>query len=141
MLAALVVLAAASKSKTSTSGSYGFLIVIVLIFAVMYFLVIRPRNQKLRQQRDLTQKAGVGDTVVTVGGLVGTIVSEDGDKVTLSTGNGTELVYVRQAIGRRLQEAATPAEPAAEAGFSGPPPGFDSDNHSTDGEPKEQPPT
>lgn len=124
MLAALVVLAAAkSSTKTSSSGDY-VLLFIVAAFAVMYLLVIRPRNQRMRQARDQTQKAAVGDTIVTIGGLVGTIVAEDGDRVTLSTGSGTELVFLRQAIGRKLD--ATPTAPPVSSGgeFDGPPPGF-----------------
>ncbi len=141
MQAALVVLAAATKSKTTTS-SYGFLLVVIAIFGVLYFLVIRPRNQRMRQQREQNQKSAVGDTIVTIGGLVGTIVAEEGDRVTIATGNGTELVYLRQAIGRRLDATPPPPDAATEQGFEGPTPGFDSPPaDDASGESKEQPPT
>lgn len=122
MQAALVVLAAASKTKTSSTNSSAVdLLIIAIIFLAIYLLVLRPRSQKMRQQRELTRHASVGDTVVTIGGLVGTIVAEDGDRFTISTGAGTELVFLRQAIGRKLESATPPEEP----GFEGQPPGFD----------------
>jgi len=122
MLAINGILAAASKSKSS--GSYTIFILLGL-FALFYFLVIRPRSQKQRAAREQVKAAEVGDEISTIGGLVGTIVSEDGDRVTVSTGNGTELVFLRAAIGKKIEPAA-PAEPTASTEeFSGPPPGFD----------------
>jgi hypothetical protein len=57
---------------------------------------------------------------------VGTIVAEDNDRVTVSTGQGTELVFLRQAIGRKLTAPETPPVSDADAAqFEGPPPGFD----------------
>lgn len=130
MQAALVVLDAATKTKSSPSSSGAYDILIIgAIFLVLYLLFLRPRSQRMRQQREQLRQATVGETVVTIGGLVGQIVAEDGDKVTISTGSGTELVFLRQAIGRKLDSA--PAEPdaagsaAPEPGFEGPPPGFE----------------
>ena len=105
VLAAHVVLAAATKAKATTSSSSGYTEFLILIaaFALIYFLVLRPRQRRQRAVRSAAQ-AAVGDKIVTIGGLVGTIVAEDGDQVTLSTGNGVEVVYLRQAIGRTLTE-------------------------------------
>jgi preprotein translocase subunit YajC len=125
LLVVRVILATTTKpAKSSTSAVE--LLVIVGLFAAFYFLVIRPRSQRQRQTRDLGRTAHVGDEIATIGGLVGTIVSEEGDRVTVSTGHGTELVFLRQAIGRKLTAPEPPTVSDAEAAqFEGPPPGFD----------------
>jgi preprotein translocase subunit YajC len=125
VLAAHLVLdvAATASSSKGSSGSYTFLILIA-IFAVVYLVFLRPRQQRQRQAREQGRKADVGDRIVTIGGMVGTIVSEDGKQFTMSTGNGTELTFIKEAILRK----APVEEPVADdddAQFSGPPPAFD----------------
>jgi preprotein translocase subunit YajC len=127
VLAAHVVLAAALKAKATTSSSSSYtLLILIAAFALIYFLVIRPRSRRQRALQTASKQAGIGDKIVTVGGLVGTIVAEDGDQITLSTGNGVEVVYLRQAIGRTLAATATSTPTDDEAKeFEGPPPGFE----------------
>lgn len=126
LLAAHVLFAATTKT-TKSSGNPYTLVIIVALFALFYFLIIRPRSQRQRQSRAQVKTANVGDEIATIGGLVGTIVAEEGDRVTVSTGNGTELVFLRQAIGKKLtaQEPATGVPDDEAAQFEGPPPGFD----------------
>jgi preprotein translocase subunit YajC len=127
VLAAHVVLAAALKAKATTSSSSGYTEFLILIagFAAIYFLVIRPRSKRQRQVQTASKQAGIGDKIVTIGGLVGTIVAEDGDQITLSTGNGVEVVYLRQAIGRTLTDAPPTPTDDVDKEFEGPPPGFE----------------
>ncbi len=129
LLASGVVLAA-TKSK----GTNPTILLVILGFAVLvYFFFLRPRSQRQKQAREELRKAVVGDEIATIGGLVGTIVAEDGDRVTVSTGTGTELVFLRQAIGRRLEPPTGDApDEADKAEFEGPPPGFDG---TADGDP------
>ena len=115
MIGAISVLLAASSGKTtSSSGGTTFIIFLVLIALVGYFLLIRPQKQKQRRQREQQQAIGVGDDVVTVGGIVGKVTALDADRVTIVSGGdtvgfpavGTEptrLVLVRNAISRRVE--------------------------------------
>ncbi|HEV3212323.1 MAG TPA: preprotein translocase subunit YajC [Acidimicrobiales bacterium] len=115
---------AASGSKAKGSSPIFYILLLALAVGVYYFF-LRPRNQRARQAREQIKQAAVGDEIATIGGLVGTIVSEDGDRVTVSTGSGTELVFLRQAIGRKLTPPAEPTDPADHEQFEGTPPGFD----------------
>jgi preprotein translocase subunit YajC len=119
--AALTVLAAASKAKTTSSSPVYTLLFLVVIGGALYLLFIRPRAQRQRQARDQVRTSQLGDKVATIGGLVGTIVAEDGDQVTISTGNGTEVTYLRQAIGRKLEPAPSSGADDEAAGGSAPP--------------------
>ncbi len=117
MTGALFALLTASSSKTpSSSGSTTFIIFLVLIAVVGYFLLIRPQKMKQRRQRQQQQEIGVGDEILTVGGIVGKVVALDADRVTILTGGETvgfaavgseptRIVLVRNAIARKVEPA------------------------------------
>lgn len=124
MTGALSALLATSSSKPASSGgSATFIIFLVLIAFVGYFLLIRPQKQKQRRQREQQQAIGVGDEVLTVGGIVGKVIAVDPDRVTILSGGDTvgfpavgneptRLVLVRNAIARKID----PPVPGASAG-------------------------
>jgi len=114
-----------AAAKSSKSSSPVFFILLLGLAVVVYYFFLRPRSQRAKQAREQVRKAAVGDEITTIGGLVGTIVAEDGDRVTVSTGNGTELTFIRQAIGRKIEPPAAPADDADHEQFEGKPPGFD----------------
>jgi preprotein translocase subunit YajC len=57
------------------------LIPLVFVFAIMYFLLIRPQQQRMKQHQSMVEAVRRGDTVVTGGGLVGRVVKvkDDGE--------------------------------------------------------------
>jgi len=92
-----------------------FLISLVLMVAIFYFLLIRPQQRRVRQQRDLVGSLRVGDEVVTIGGLFGTILDMDEESITLDAGGGTRLRFLRQAVARKfVEEPETEDEEASE---------------------------
>jgi len=60
-----------------------FLIVMVLLLVVMYVLMIRPQRQRQRDQQSMVDGAGVGDDILTTGGIYGTITRAEGDDVVV----------------------------------------------------------
>lgn len=78
-------------------GSYSF-IVLILMFAIFYFLLIRPQQKRQKQVRQMQSELKKGDTVITIGGLHGEVHSIDEGTVVIATGNGTKLTYDRNAI-------------------------------------------
>jgi preprotein translocase subunit YajC len=84
------------------------------MLGAMWFLLIRPQQQRARAQRALLSALAVGDEVLTVGGILGTITAIEGDRVTLSVSPTIELTFVRPAISQRVgPEPATEIEAAA----------------------------
>jgi preprotein translocase subunit YajC len=75
---------------------------ILLIFVAMYFLMIRPQQKRARAQRELLDSLEVGDEVLTVGGMFGTIVDMDDESLTVEVAPGTSIRMVRNAIARKL---------------------------------------
>ncbi|HVT23681.1 MAG TPA: preprotein translocase subunit YajC [Rhizomicrobium sp.] len=54
---------------------------IIAIFAIMYFLMIRPQQQRMKQHREMVDNVRRGDTVVTAGGIIGKVakVKDEGE--------------------------------------------------------------
>ncbi len=102
MVASLVHLAASGTSGGGSSATVGLLIPLVLMGGIFYFLLIRPQQRQRRAQRDLIESLDIGDEVVTIGGLYGTIREVDDESVTLEVAQGVDLRFVRGAIARKL---------------------------------------
>ena len=92
-------------AQNQTGGSsLTFLISLGLMVAVFYFLLIRPQQRRVRQQRDLIGSLDVGDEVVTIGGIFGRIQEMDDESITLDVGGGTRIRFLKQAVARKFVE-------------------------------------
>ncbi|WP_027407931.1 preprotein translocase subunit YajC [Anoxybacteroides tepidamans] len=74
------------------------LLPIVLMFAIFYFLLIRPQQKRQRAVQQMQANLQKGDKIVTIGGLHGIIDSLDENKVVIRAGDGTRLTYDRSAV-------------------------------------------
>ncbi|OQB15553.1 MAG: preprotein translocase subunit YajC [Firmicutes bacterium ADurb.Bin193] len=71
----------------------------VLLIAVFYFLLIRPQKKREKQTREMLAALKVGDTVVSIGGIIGTISAIKDDTVTVEVGaDKTKLKFEKSAI-------------------------------------------
>jgi preprotein translocase subunit YajC len=80
------------------------LIFLGLLVAIFYFMLIRPQKRRVQEHRALVESIGVGDDVVTIGGLHGTVRGLSDDEIELEIAPGTTVRFVRSAIARRLTE-------------------------------------
>ncbi len=90
------------------------LILIPVILAFGYFLLVRPQQQRVRRQQELMASITVGDQVVTAGGIIATVSAIDDERAWLEIAPGTTVVFLRQAISRKLEPTA--AQPGSELG-------------------------
>lgn len=89
-------------AQAGGQGNVTFLISLVLLVAIFYFLLIRPQQRRMRQQRELVEALTIGDEVITIGGLYGRIIEMDDESVTVEISPGTRVRFVKNAIARRL---------------------------------------
>ncbi len=75
------------------------LLPLVLIFAVFYFLLIRPQNKRQKEHKAMVANVGVGDEVVTAGGVLGKITEIKEQFVRVQVAEGVELKVQRHTIG------------------------------------------
>lgn len=71
---------------------------IILIVVVFYFLLIRPQQKRAKQHRTMLDALKAGDSVVTIGGLRGTVAAVDKDMVILRVADNVKLTFNRSAI-------------------------------------------
>src|SRR5436305_1280480 len=90
-------IAAGSTGSSSTT----LLISLALMVVVFYFLLIRPQQRRARSQRDLVEQLGVGDEIITVGGMFGTIRALDDESVTVEVATGTQIRMLKSAVLRK----------------------------------------
>ena len=79
-------------------GGSGFLIVLLGMFAVMYFLLIRPQKAKQRAAQDMLSRLAPGDEVITIGGIYGDVVEVHDDKVVVEIAEDVHIEVARRAI-------------------------------------------
>jgi preprotein translocase subunit YajC len=87
----------------------------VLIVAMMWLLLIRPQQQRVRRQQALLKALEVGDEVVTAGGMIGRIRALDGDRVEIELAPGIVVPFLRGAVSQRVVDGPE-AGPAGVAG-------------------------
>jgi preprotein translocase subunit YajC len=71
---------------------------LILIFAVFYFLLIRPQMKRAKDHKNLVSNLAKGDEVVTNGGLLGRIVDLNEGFVTLELAENVKIKLQRQAV-------------------------------------------
>ena len=71
---------------------------LILIFAIMYFLLIRPQQKKVKEHKAMVEALSKGDEVVTNGGLLGRITDVDENFVTLKIADNVEIKVQRHAV-------------------------------------------
>lgn len=72
----------------------------VAVFAVFYFLLIRPQKKKDKQLKEMRESLSVGDKVTTIGGIIANVAKVEEDFVVLELGpNRTKVPFEKWAIG------------------------------------------
>lgn len=79
-------------------GGYSGIIMIVLMFAIIYFFMIRPQSKQQKKINAFRQALTVGQDVVTTGGVHGTVKAIGEGTVTLKVATGVEIVFDKTAI-------------------------------------------
>ena len=71
----------------------------VLIFVIMYFLILRPQQKRVKQHAEMVKNVRKGDTVITSGGLVGRVIKVvDDDQVEIEIADGVRVRQMRQMV-------------------------------------------
>ena len=77
----------ANEAAAPMGGMFGMIIWMVILFAFMYFLMIRPQKKEQQKKDLMLSEVAVGDTVLTTSGFYGTIIDIQDDTVIVEFGN------------------------------------------------------
>ncbi|MBW1731517.1 MAG: preprotein translocase subunit YajC [Deltaproteobacteria bacterium] len=83
-------------------GAFGAFIPLILMFAIFYFLLIRPQQKKTKQHREMIASLKKGDKVVSTGGLHGVITGISDDVVTMEIAPKVRVKVSRGSIAGRV---------------------------------------
>lgn len=110
IIGAAPLLATNNKSNSSSSSGLSFLIIIVLLVAV-YFFFLRPRQQRAKAQAGKGKTFGIGDEVMSVGGIFGRVVGLGDESVDVEVAPGIVLTFLRRAVNPRPPSALSNTAP------------------------------
>lgn len=78
---------------------------LIAIMVIMYFLLIRPQQQRQKQVDQMLKELKKGDKVLTSGGIFGTVVGIDEQKAVLRIADDTKVEFTKSAIVQVLAES------------------------------------
>jgi preprotein translocase subunit YajC len=91
------------------------MIPLVAMFAIMYFLILRPQQKRQKQHAEMIKNVRKGDTVVTTGGMVGKVTKVvDDDQVEVEVADGVRIRQMRSM----LADVRAKGEPVKQEGAS-----------------------
>ncbi|MEX2414612.1 MAG: preprotein translocase subunit YajC [Paenibacillaceae bacterium] len=102
-----------AAAEGASSGSGNILVTLapfIIMFAVFYFLLIRPQQRKSKVRNSMLSSLKKGDKVTTIGGLHGTILEISDDIVVLRVNDATKLTFDRASINNVTTSAVESTE-------------------------------
>lgn len=107
----LITPAYAQAAGGGGAAAFGQFIPLILIFAIMYFLLIRPQQKRMKEHKAMIEALRRGDQVVTQGGIIGKIsrVKDGENEVEVEIADGVRVRVVRSTIASVLSKT----EPAS----------------------------
>lgn len=84
---------------SDSTGMITSLMPLILIVVIMYFLVLRPQQRKVKQHQEMVKALRRGDTVVTSGGLVGKVTKVvDDQHIEIEISDGVRVRHLRASV-------------------------------------------
>lgn len=110
-----VLFAAYGPQGGATQGQGGgnpmsLIFMIIAIFAVMYFLMIRPQQRQKRQHQDMLSQLSKGDKVVTAGGIHGTVAGVKDNSVIVKIADNVKVEVSRSSISQIVSSKSSKAQ-------------------------------
>lgn len=88
----------AQTAAPAAGGGIESMLLILAMFAVMYFLMIRPQMKRAKEHKTMVEGLQKGDEVITAGGILGRISKVDDQYITVAVAEGVEMQMQRAAI-------------------------------------------
>lgn len=88
--AMMFALSGCTATGASDAGAEGgmtqMILMMAILFAVFYFVIIRPENKRKKKTQAMRDSIQVGDKITTIGGMIGRVIQVSNDKITFETG-------------------------------------------------------
>jgi len=117
LFSGLVLLQDGAAPANATGSMISTVLMFAAVFAIFYFMIIRPQNKKQKAMEKMISEIKKGDKVVTIGGIHGTVHAVRDKTVVLKVDDQARLEFSKSAIAsvENRAEAPAPEVPAPEA--------------------------
>lgn len=85
-----------TADATAAGSGMSMIFMLVAMFAIFYFLIIRPENKKKKKTEEMRSSLSLGDGITTIGGITGKIVQITEDTITFETGEDRVRLQVKK---------------------------------------------
>ena len=79
-------------------SEFGFFIPLILMFVIMYFLIIRPQQKRVREHKEMVAGVRRGDGVITGGGIIGKAVKVGDDDLEVEVAQGVRIKVLKSTL-------------------------------------------
>ena len=87
-----------AQSTAAGSPLFDLLFPLVMVFAIIYFMILRPQQKRQREHANMVEALRRGDTVVTQGGLVGKVAKVAEDEIEVDIAENTRVSVIKSMI-------------------------------------------
>ena len=77
-------------------GTISYLLVMGLVFVAFYFILIRPQKKKEKEAAKMRDNLEIGDEIITIGGIIGRVVSIKEDHIVIETGSDRSKIRIKK---------------------------------------------
>ena len=96
-------LAVVMSPREGASGGFVLFLNMAAVVLIFYFVLIRPQRREQRRQKEMIAAIGKGDEIVTTGGIIGTVIRAEEDRLIIKTGGGeTKVTIGRSHVARKV---------------------------------------
>lgn len=88
---------AAASGGSTTSAMLSMLITFVPLFAVFYFLIVRPQKKREKEEKEMRESISIGDEIITIGGIIGLVVRQTDDTLVIETGGDRSKLRIQKS--------------------------------------------
>lgn len=93
------------EAGAPAGGGASGLIMMAVIFAIFYFILIRPQQKKMKEHKKMVDELKKGDEIITGGGIYGTVEGVAPDTLTVKIAEGTKVKITRGSVAHVITEA------------------------------------
>ena len=101
---------AAAATGSAAGGGLSMILMMVVLIAVFYFFMIRPENKRKKKAQEMRDNLSVGDTITTIGGIIGKIVAVRDNTIVIETSDDRVRMQLTKwsvsSVGKQTEEEA-----------------------------------
>ncbi len=106
-----ILLNMSSEAAPATGGNSGLIIMFIAVMVVYMYLIMRKEKKQQQAVEEMRENLKIGDEVVTIGGIMGRIVTVKDDSIVVETGSDRNKIrFTKQSIAKNITQEEKAAE-------------------------------